>query len=144
MVISRPIHLARINACARLSSIKLQVICLAKTFFFFPINFAAKPGNCPVKITQEEQCKNHKVFKTSSHYFRRLQERLPWINFSVNRLKQGQKSQLYRIIFIKNVYSKHLKESQTQQPNHLINNVQKYISTAWIQWKTRQNNPRNV
>ena len=62
MVISRPIHLARINACARLSSIKLRVICLAKTFFFFPINFAAKPGNCPVKITQEEQCKNHKVF----------------------------------------------------------------------------------
>ena len=33
MVISRPIHLARINACARLSSIKLRVICLAKHFF---------------------------------------------------------------------------------------------------------------
>ena len=39
MMIGKPIHLARINAFVRLSSIKFRVICLAKTVFF-PINFA--------------------------------------------------------------------------------------------------------
>ena len=144
MVISKPIHLTRINACVTLSSIKFRVICLAKTVFF-PINFDTKPGNCPVNITQEVQCKNYEVL-TSSHYFRRLQRRWHWINFSVNRLRTWlEYPKRTKIPTIQNNIHQMNQESQTQQSNHLINNnVQKYISTAWIEWKTRQNKPRNV